>query len=112
MRVVGDATGKSDALAGRAGLRDGRHADRCPQSGGVLAGARHLVDLPEGYHAPAGGQAWHDQVRIGDRLPSGRRVIGLRQVDEMVLRLGPLVEASPSVRRGALATLASADGPT
>jgi len=71
------------------------HADRCPQSGGVLAGARHLVDLPEGYHAPAGGQAWHDQVRIGDRLPSGRRVIGLRQVDEMVLRLGRLVGARP-----------------
>ena len=69
-------------------------ADRC-QQWGELAGARHLVDLPEGYHAPAGGQAWHDQVGIGDRLPSGRRVIGLRQVDEIVLRLGRLVGARP-----------------
>ena len=92
MRVAGDATGKSDALAGRAGLRDGRPCGPVPAVGGVLAGARHLVDLPEGYHAPAGGQARHDQVRIGDRLPSGRRVIGLRQVDEMVLRLGRLDE--------------------
>ncbi|MCA1602851.1 MAG: hypothetical protein LC776_14875 [Acidobacteria bacterium] len=53
---------------------------------GASPGTRHLVDLPRGYHAPAGGQAWHDHVQAGDELPSGRRVIELRQVDEMALR--------------------------
>ena len=55
---------------------------------GERAGTRHLVDLPEGYHAPAGGQAWHNQVQNGDELPSGRSVIGLRQVDEMAAGSG------------------------
>ncbi|MCA1704738.1 MAG: hypothetical protein LC808_16330 [Actinobacteria bacterium] len=64
-------------------------------SAGERAGTRHLVDLPEGYHAPAGGQAWHDHGRTGDELPSGRRVIGLCQVDEMALWPGRLVGANP-----------------
>jgi hypothetical protein len=46
-----------------------------PAVGGELSGACHLVDLPEGYHAPTGGQAWHDQSGLGNRLPSGRRVM-------------------------------------
>jgi len=57
--------------------------------GGERAGTRHLVDLPKGYHAAAGGHAWHEQVPSSGRLPSGRRVIGLHQVDEMAL--GPAV---------------------
>ena len=62
------------------------HADGAADEEG--AGARHPADLPEGYHAPAGGQVWHDQLRESDRLPAGRGVIGLRQVDEMALRPG------------------------
>ncbi|MCA1601905.1 MAG: hypothetical protein LC776_09780 [Acidobacteria bacterium] len=71
---------------------------------GERAGTRHLVDLPRGYHAPTGGQAWHDHVRTGDELPSGRRVIGLCQVDEMAL-WGPVVwseqirSVSPATRQ-------------
>ena len=65
---------------------------------GERAGTRHLVDLPEGgYHAPAGGQAWHNQVQNGDELPSDRSVIGLRQVDEMAL--GPPFGRSESGAR-------------
>ena len=53
---------------------------------GESAGARHLLDLPEGYHAAARGQAW-----VGDRqyrrgVPPSGGVIGLRQVEEMALR--------------------------
>jgi len=69
--------------------------------------------FPEGYHAPAGGQAGHHQVQNRGKLPSDRRVIGLRQVDEMALRgPGRLVransgsvhlEAAPNcVRRGVM----------
>jgi len=59
------------------------------------AGTRHLIDLPTGYHALAGGQAWRDHVRTDDGLPSGQRVIGLCQVDEMALWPGRLVGANP-----------------
>jgi len=70
------------------------HADQVRASG-ERAGTRHLVDLPRGYHVPAGGQAWRDHVWTGDELPSGRHVIGLCQVDEMALRPGRLVGANP-----------------
>ena len=69
------------------------HADRWRERG-EHAGTRHLVDLPRGYHALAGGQAWRDHVRTDDGLPSGQRVIGLRQVDEMALGPGRLVGAN------------------
>jgi len=63
----------------------GRHRqERCPRragrsprwsavqgdasSRGELSGACHLVDLPKGYHAPVGGQAWHDQVQTATRV--------------------------------------------
>jgi len=50
---------------------------------------------PRGYHALAGGQAWRDHVRTDDGLPSGQRVIGLCQADEMALWPGRLVGANP-----------------
>ena len=81
-RAMSSPGGQVSEMVGRAG--------RCQQSGGV-SGACHLVDLPEGYHAPSGGQAWHDQPGLVTGCPSGRRVIGLRQVDEMALRPGRLV---------------------
>jgi len=62
---------------------------------GEHAGTRHLINLPRGYHALAGGQAWRDHVQTGDELPSGQRVIGLRQVDEMALGPSRLVGANP-----------------
>ena len=111
MWIAGDARDKTDALAGRAGLRDGRPCGTVPAVGGELSGACHLVDLPEGYHAPTGGQAWHDQSGLGNRLPSGRRVIGLRQVDEMALRARSSWSEPVLGSGGALATLASAARP-
>jgi hypothetical protein len=46
-----------NALAGRAGLRDGRPRTRAGWVGVDRVG--HPADLPEGYHALPRGQAWH-----------------------------------------------------
>ena len=51
-------TGQS-ALAGRAGLGDGVVVRQVRWV--VGAGARHLPDLPEGYHAAPRAQAWQDR---------------------------------------------------
>jgi len=92
--TAGGVTDDGGALAGRAGLRDGRQGSPVPGVGRVRVRAISSTS-PRGYHAPAGGQAWHDSIPDGGRSPSGRRVIGLRQVDEMTLRPGRLVAASP-----------------
>jgi len=78
---------------------------------GERAGTRRLVNLPRGYHAPAGGQGWHDHVRTGDELPSGRRVIGPCQVDEMTLWPGRLVGANPEPSHPPAATTQSEANP-
>ena len=51
-------------------------------------GARHLLDLPKGYHAAARGQARVEERRYRRGVPPSGGVIGLRQVEEMVLRHG------------------------
>jgi hypothetical protein len=83
------------ALAGQAGLRDGRSCGPVRESGERVGYAPPHRPPEGGYHALAGGQAWHDHVRTGAELPSGQRVIGLRQVDEMALGPGRLVGANP-----------------
>ncbi len=59
------------------------------------AGTRHLIDLPEGLSRAGRRASWRDHVRTDDGLPSGQRVIGLCQVDEMALWPGRLVGANP-----------------
>ncbi len=71
--------------------------DEHEQRGGASGYAPPRRPPRGGYHAPAGGQAWHNQVQNGDELPSGRSVIGLRQVDEMAL--GPPFGRSESGAR-------------
>jgi len=44
---------------------------------------RHLVDLAQPDHAPAGGQLIAGPAMIMPGLPSGRRVIALWEVDEV-----------------------------
>ena len=57
------------------------------QDSGGAAGARHLVDLPEGAITPsAGGKLTEARGGKVDTLPPADGVIGLRQVDEMALR--------------------------
>ena len=70
----------------------------------VDAGARHLPDLPEGYHTAPRAQAWQRIGRWNGRLRPGCRVVGRCQVEEMALRLprgqGPEYSRSrPLVRR-------------
>ena len=49
-----------------------------------MAGARHPVDLPEGYHTPARGQSFTTPAAgCVEGWPPGRRAVGLRQVDGM-----------------------------
>ena len=86
----------------RTSRRRGRETDRLGSAAGWSAGrpwvrATSSTSQRGGYHAPAGGQAWHNQVQNGDELPSGRSVIGLRQVDEMAL--GPPFGRSESGAR-------------
>ncbi|MGI8515139.1 MAG: hypothetical protein ACR2NT_08335 [Acidimicrobiia bacterium] len=46
----------------------------------VGAGARHLPDLPEGYHTAPRAQAWQDRPAVGwhaaPRVPRGRALPG------------------------------------
>jgi hypothetical protein len=53
----------------------------------VVTGARHLVNLPEGLSRHHRGQAWAAMYRSGTHVAAGDGAIGLRQVDEMALRL-------------------------
>jgi len=63
-------------------------------------GARHLLDLPKGYHAAARGQARVEERRYRRGVPPSGGVIGLRQVEEMALRQsGGGAEHSRSARR-------------
>jgi hypothetical protein len=64
-------------------------------------GARHLIDLPKGYHAAARGRACVRERRYCRRVPPTGGVIALRKVEEMALRQLGVGEAehSRSARR-------------
>jgi len=110
--VAGDATGKSDALAGRAGLRDGRPCRAMPAAGGSYRVRAISSTSQRAITLRSEGKPGMIRFRRRHELPSDRSVIGLRQVDEMAL--GPAVwsERIRSAPSGSRRHSAARDGMT
>ena len=96
-RLVRTAT---ECLIGRA-LAGRQVSEMAGSSSEVSAdgvGARHLLDLPKGYHTAPRAQAWQGRRRRAWMLHPGCRAVGRCQVEEMALRLPWWVRSTTASR--------------